>query len=397
MSAIRWHPTWGTQKWSDPRREEGLLKMVAVSLFFHFTIFTFAFFSQSFVKSRPSVLQGYHVSLVSPGGGGFQGGGGPPGGGAGSSGGGPAAGGGPSSSLTPKASPAISKKGEGMPTLSSPAPTRASVPSPRISSTERRSEKSKAPAKEVEKDDPERLQEWWKKKAGSIKIPPVQSRSVEAPIQESAKVDITRRPSRAETSPQSPSHPSDAKNFSPSGLSGAQGGSVSEDGSGSPSSVGSDHSGQTGSSRPGGPAGSGSGGPGGALVSAVVGGNGTGTGPGGGNGTGGGAGQGTGSGFGGPLFTYPYYLETMENKISGHWAPPPMISQEGAVDAIIRFHVKKNGQIESIEIEKSSGNRHFDSAALRAVHDAGSLPPFPAGLSEDRLTVHFSFTFQKGS
>jgi len=97
------------------------------------------------------------------------------------------------------------------------------------------------------------------------------------------------------------------------------------------------------------------------------------------------------------LFKFPYYLKSLENKISGEWSPPPVLLEEAVVGAIVQFHVTRRGSIEAVEIEKSSGNSQFDQAALRAVYNSNPLPPLPEGLSDDRLKVHFSFTLQRGS
>jgi TonB family protein len=109
-------------------------------------------------------------------------------------------------------------------------------------------------------------------------------------------------------------------------------------------------------------------------------------------------GAGSGSGLlNASLFKFPFYLKNIENKISGQWSPPPVLLQEEIVGAIVQFNVTRRGSIESVEIEKSSGNSQFDQAALRAVYNANPLPPLPEGLSEDPLKVHFSFTLQRGS
>jgi protein TonB len=87
----------------------------------------------------------------------------------------------------------------------------------------------------------------------------------------------------------------------------------------------------------------------------------------------------------------------MENKISGQWSPPAVAIQGDGAGTIIQFRVRKDGTIEAVEVEKSSGNRFFDQAAMRAISEAHPLPPLPEDIHEERLTVHFSFTVQKGS
>ncbi|MDC4223870.1 MAG: TonB family protein [Candidatus Manganitrophus sp.] len=191
------------------------------------------------------------------------------------------------------------------------------------------------------KEDPERLQEWWKKKAGSIKIPAVQ-RPKNDPATPAPAQTVKRpmaSPAPVETNPTSPSKEEAA------------------------------------SSHPAAPSASGPG-PQASNPSIVA--------------TG-------GASLNASLFKYPYYLKSLENKISGQWSPPPVLLEEEVVGAIVQFHVTRRGSIESVEIEKSSGNSQFDQAALRAVYNANPLPPLPEGLSEDPLKVHFSFSVQKGS
>ncbi len=98
----------------------------------------------------------------------------------------------------------------------------------------------------------------------------------------------------------------------------------------------------------------------------------------------------------GPLFQFPYYLRAIESKISAQWAPPPTKKQTGTVVVIVGFTVKRNGQIEAIAIEESSGNSFFDTSALRAIFNASPLSPLPKGITED-LRVHFRFAMGVGS
>jgi TonB family protein len=104
-------------------------------------------------------------------------------------------------------------------------------------------------------------------------------------------------------------------------------------------------------------------------------------------------------GAGDASLQFPGYLQKMENKISGVWAPPPVSFQGEPANVTIQFNVMKNGHVEreSIKVEKSSGNPFFDQAAMRAVYGADPFPPFPEFLSEDRLSIHFNFTVLENS
>ncbi len=96
-----------------------------------------------------------------------------------------------------------------------------------------------------------------------------------------------------------------------------------------------------------------------------------------------------GSGFG-----YPYYLSNIEHKIAQQWAPPrtTISGKRERTMAVIGFLIKQDGRIDiqSIVVEKSSGNAFFDMAALRAINNANPMPPLPKGISDD-LKVHFTF------
>ncbi|TAK00697.1 MAG: TonB C-terminal domain-containing protein [Candidatus Manganitrophaceae bacterium] len=180
------------------------------------------------------------------------------------------------------------------------------------------------------------MQEWWKKKVGSIKIPTVQPKTDPAPTQ-----NVTKRPM---VSP----NPVESKTITPEKEEAA-----------APQHPAAPAPKQEASNPP--------------LIA-------TGT-----------------AALNASLFKFPYYLKSIENKISGQWAPPPSLLQEEIVGAIVQFNVTRRGLIESVEIEKSSGNTQFDQAALRAVYNASPLPPLPEGLTDDPLKVHFSFTVQRGS
>jgi TonB family protein len=305
MSVVRWSSDWGSGNGMAFRRAEGLSKMMALSLSLHVAFFSFALYGKIFWGLSPSGLQSYHVTLISP----------------------------PSAPQPVPSTPSVAPA----PTPTAPAALPSRPPSPPAAAPKPLPSKGVPPVKE----DPERLQEWWKKKAGSIKIPTVQQPKKDpappAPAQ-TIKRPMTA-PTPAETNP-APLKEGAAASAPP--VAPSTSGPLQE--AGNPSIV------ATGS----------------ASLNAS-------------------------------LFKFPYYLKSLENKISGQWSPPPVLLDSQIVGAIVQFNVTRRGSIESVEIEKSSGNSQFDQAALRAVYNANPLPPLPEGLSEDPLKVHFSFTLQRGS
>ena len=99
----------------------------------------------------------------------------------------------------------------------------------------------------------------------------------------------------------------------------------------------------------------------------------------------------------GPLSNYPYYFQAIQNRISTQWSPPlfsRVSVDQGTIVSVVGFVVQPNGRIHtnSIEIEKSSGNRFYDESALRAIYNSNPLLPLPKEMTED-LRVHFEFRF----
>jgi TonB family protein len=106
--------------------------------------------------------------------------------------------------------------------------------------------------------------------------------------------------------------------------------------------------------------------------------------------TGGGA-----AGMGGYLdvgnFCCPEYLETMRQLIQGNWQS----QQQVAGQTQVKFTIQRDGTLAGIELERSSGYFALDQAAQRALYSTRRLPPLPREFTEDRLTVHLVFNYQR--
>jgi TonB family protein len=74
------------------------------------------------------------------------------------------------------------------------------------------------------------------------------------------------------------------------------------------------------------------------------------------------------------------YLSMVRTKIMERWVYPETIDRD--LEAIISIKIKRDGSIQIMGIEKSSGNRLFDRSALSAISSIASLPPPPEGLDE---------------
>jgi len=60
---------------------------------------------------------------------------------------------------------------------------------------------------------------------------------------------------------------------------------------------------------------------------------------------------------------------------------------------VMTVHIRADGSVEKVEIDRSSGYRLLDTAAVRAVDLAGPFPPFPAAVRKDWDILSISRTF----
>ncbi len=94
----------------------------------------------------------------------------------------------------------------------------------------------------------------------------------------------------------------------------------------------------------------------------------------------------------GEPFPFSYYLETLRKRIQENWNPPVQ-SGQGAnrKSAMVAFSIRRDGQIEHIELEKTAGEFLYDQAARRAVFNVGKLPPLPPEFQGESLNIHVEF------
>jgi TonB family protein len=102
-----------------------------------------------------------------------------------------------------------------------------------------------------------------------------------------------------------------------------------------------------------------------------------------------------GGGTGGYLdvgnFCCPEYLSTMLELVQRNWSS----KQEVAGETLVKFTIQRDGRMTGIEVEKSSGYAALDLTAQRALLLTRQLPPLPAAFTENQLTVHMSFQYQR--
>jgi len=104
----------------------------------------------------------------------------------------------------------------------------------------------------------------------------------------------------------------------------------------------------------------------------------------------------TGSASGaGPLtlsvsdFPYAYYIRQVAEKIRAQWNGRAIPGQQPAVI----FEIRRDGRLNQVAIDKSSGNAYYDQVALRAINDAGPFPPLPEEFKKPMLRIGLQFVF----
>ncbi len=81
----------------------------------------------------------------------------------------------------------------------------------------------------------------------------------------------------------------------------------------------------------------------------------------------------------------PWYINYISGKMHGLWKQPAKATVgKDEATALVSFRVYRDGHIEAIKLEESSGSRVMDESVLHAVRMADPLDPPPAGFIKGR-------------
>ncbi|MBM4135757.1 MAG: energy transducer TonB [Nitrospira sp.] len=89
------------------------------------------------------------------------------------------------------------------------------------------------------------------------------------------------------------------------------------------------------------------------------------------------------------------YNKRLKEKIESIWMYPIDAAENGIYgDLIVRFTIKKNGSLGSVELVRTSGYKSLDDAALKALNNAEPFWPLPDEWGMEAYTVvgHFIYT-----
>jgi TonB family protein len=92
---------------------------------------------------------------------------------------------------------------------------------------------------------------------------------------------------------------------------------------------------------------------------------------------------------------YKEYFELIREKIRRNWGYPREAADRGMEgQLLIEFHIAKNGQLEYIELRRTSGVGILDHYALNAIRLAQPFPPVPDALAKNVLPISGLFRYQ---
>ena len=87
--------------------------------------------------------------------------------------------------------------------------------------------------------------------------------------------------------------------------------------------------------------------------------------------------------------TPAWYVRSVNAKIKERWAGKAIPGKQPAVV----FEIRRDGQLDNVVIETSSGNPYYDQAAIRAIREASPFPPLPTDFQEPTLRIKLQFSF----
>ncbi len=94
-------------------------------------------------------------------------------------------------------------------------------------------------------------------------------------------------------------------------------------------------------------------------------------------------------------YRYAGYMRKLKEKIESIWEYPADARRRGLYgDLRIRFTIKKDGRLASIELERTSGYKSLDDAAIKALKDGEPYWPLPDEWGMETYTIngHFVYT-----
>jgi protein TonB len=93
-------------------------------------------------------------------------------------------------------------------------------------------------------------------------------------------------------------------------------------------------------------------------------------------------------------FKYAMYMQRLKDRIESIWHYPADAAMRGIHgEVLIEFTIGKNGKLTDVSLERTSGDRSLDQAAMQALKEADPYWPLPDEWGKDSLTVRGHFVY----
>ena len=94
---------------------------------------------------------------------------------------------------------------------------------------------------------------------------------------------------------------------------------------------------------------------------------------------------------------YAEYFAELKRRIEDKWTYPEEAARKGQFGrGELRFVLRKDGSVRTVEIVSSSGVRILDSYIQNAIRMAQPFPPIPMSIGDDVLPISINFTYVLG-
>jgi TonB family protein len=94
---------------------------------------------------------------------------------------------------------------------------------------------------------------------------------------------------------------------------------------------------------------------------------------------------------------YAAYFAELKRRIESNWSYPSEAARNGQTgQGDLRFVLRKDGSVRTVEIVHSSGVRILDSYIENAIRLAEPFPPIPPSIGEDVIPISINYTYVLG-
>ena len=91
-----------------------------------------------------------------------------------------------------------------------------------------------------------------------------------------------------------------------------------------------------------------------------------------------------------PAANFDTFMQNLQADIMLNWNPPKI---ETNARVVVLMKIQKDGNLESVQVLKSSGNSEMDNVALETVKATAPFQPLPLSFTGETVDVNFSFNY----